>query len=102
VVAGIAPKNPHGAAADDGLEIAEMRHVRIAFVADARRDVRTVGQGNRIGGCHGVDLVEWGGKCHGNAALSMFVNLSRDRVRALTAWWPSSVNFAHSKGEETP
>ncbi|MFH1343056.1 MAG: hypothetical protein ABIL01_17905 [Pseudomonadota bacterium] len=56
VVAGVAAEDPHGGAADDGLEIAEMRHGRTAFVADARWNVRTIGRGNRIGGCHEVGL----------------------------------------------
>ena len=66
VVAGVAAENPHGGAADDGLKIAEMRHVSIAFVAGARWHVRPVGRGIRIVGCHVVGLVGRG-KVHCNA-----------------------------------
>ena len=66
MVAGIAAEYPHGGAADDGLEIAEMRHGRMAFVAGARWHVRAIGRGIRIVGCHVVGLVG-GKKLHGNA-----------------------------------
>jgi hypothetical protein len=52
MVAGIAAEYPHGGAADDGLKVAQMRHISIAFIADARWHVRAIGRGNRIGGCH--------------------------------------------------
>jgi hypothetical protein len=60
MIAGVTAEYPHGGTADDGLKVAQMRHIRIAFIADARWHVRTIGRGNRIGGCHGVGLVERG------------------------------------------
>lgn len=76
MVAGVAAENPHGGAADDGLKIAEMRHVRIAFIADARWYVRPVGPGIRVVGCHVVGLV--GGESY-TATRGMSV-MCRDSV----------------------